>query len=153
MSLDVDVATVNVRAPLARHAVADVARGVLRAEGVRDALVSVTFVDASTIARLNKRHLGHIGATDVISFQFDRVTGSDPVIADLYICPSIARRNAAERDAGAREEIARLVIHGVLHALGYDHPDDERRESSPMWRRQEQLVRRWMRRTVGRRAP
>ena len=153
MSLDVDVATVNVRAPLARHAVADVARRALRAEGVRDALVSVTFVDASTIARLNKRHLGHIGATDVISFQFDRVARSDPVIADLYICPSIARRNAAERDAGAREEIARLVIHGVLHALGYDHPDDERRESSPMWRRQEQLVRRWMRRTVGRSAP
>ena len=153
MSLDVDVATVNVRAPLARHAVADVARSALRAEGVRDALVSVTFVDASTIARLNKRHLGHSGATDVISFQFERVKRSDPVVADLYIAPAVARRNAAERNTGAREEIARLVIHGVLHALGYDHPEDERRESSPMWRRQEQLVGGWMRRAARRRAP
>jgi probable rRNA maturation factor len=39
-----------------------------------------------------------------------------------------------------REEIARLVVHGTLHVLGYDHPEDESRTASPMWRRQERLL-------------
>jgi probable rRNA maturation factor len=142
MSLDVDVATVDVRAPLARAAIANIARGALRAEGVRDALISVTLVGTSAMARLNRDHLGHRGATDVISFQFNRVRRSDPVIGDIYICPAVARHNAAERGASARQEVSRLVIHGVLHVLGYDHPDGEDREGSRMWRRQEQLVRR-----------
>jgi probable rRNA maturation factor len=146
MSLDVDVATLNVRAPLARAAIAQIARGTLRAEGVSDALISVTLVDVATITRLNRKHLGHAGATDVISFHFNRIKRSDPVIGDVYICPTIARRNAAERSAGVREEVTRLVIHGVLHVLGHDHPEDHRREASPMWRRQEQLVRELSRR-------
>jgi probable rRNA maturation factor len=146
MSLDVDVATVNVRAPLARSAVASIARRALRAEGVRDALISVTLVDSTTMARMNREHLGHAGATDVISFQFKRLRRSDPVIGDVYICPKVARLNAAERSTGVREELSRLVIHGVLHVLGYDHPNT-RRESSRMWRRQEQLLWRLLRGT------
>jgi probable rRNA maturation factor len=142
MSLDVDVATVNVRAPLSRAAIATIARRALQAERVRDALLSVTLVDAATMARLNRTHLRHSGATDVISFQFNRVKRSDAVVGDVYICPVIARRNAATRDTTLREELSRLVIHGVLHVLGYDHPDDDRRERSRMWRRQEHLVRR-----------
>lgn len=142
MSLDIDVAAVNVRAPLSRAAIATIARGALAAERVHDALISITLVDAATMARLNRTHLGHSGATDVISFQFNRVKRSDPVIGDVYICPAVARRNAAERDRSVREEVARLVIHGVLHVLGHDHPNDDRRESSRMWRRQEQLLER-----------
>lgn len=152
MSLDVDVATVNVRAPLSRAAIATIARGTLQAERVRDALISVTLVDAATMARLNRAHLRHSGATDVISFQFNRVKRSDPVIGDVYICPAIARRNAADRDTGIREEVSRLVIHGVLHVLGYDHPNDHRRESSRMWRRQEKLVGRLAPQRAARRA-
>jgi probable rRNA maturation factor len=151
MSLDVDVAAVNARPPLARAAVAEIARDTLRAERVRNALISITFVDTATIARLNRAHLGHRGPTDVISFQFNRVKGSDPVIGDVYICPTVARRNATDRRTGAREEIARLVIHGVLHVLGHDHPESTGRESSRMWRRQEQLVDRWSRRRAKRR--
>jgi probable rRNA maturation factor len=144
MSLDVDVAAVKTRSPLARPAVAEIARAALRAEKVRDALVSITFVDAATIARMNRTHLGHAGLTDVISFQFNRVKRSDAVIGDVYICPTVAKQNAAERHTSAREEIVRLVVHGVLHVLGYDHPDGRGRETSPMWRRQERIVRRWV---------
>jgi probable rRNA maturation factor len=153
MSLDVDVATLNVRAPLARSAIAHIARWTLRAEGVSDALISVTLVDAPTIARLNRKHLGHSGATDVISFHFNRIKRTDPVIGDVYICPAVARRNAADRKTGLRDEVTRLVIHGVLHVLGHDHPEDERREASPMWRRQEQLVRELSRRPPRGHAP
>ena len=47
-----------------------------------------------------------------------------------------------ERRGSVREEVARLVVHGILHVLGYDHPEDETRETSDMWRRQERLLRR-----------
>lgn len=140
MSLDVEVASDGVRPALSRARVEGIARAVLRAEGVRHALVSVTFVTNGRIAALNRRHLGHRGPTDVISFGFTRATAMDPVIGDVYIAPDVARANAAANGAGVREELARLVVHGVLHVLGHDHPDGEERERSPMWRRQERLV-------------
>ena len=62
------------------------------------------------------------------------------VVGDIYIAPDVARANAQALGAGVREEIARLVVHGTLHVLGHDHPDGEERTTSPMWRRQEQLL-------------
>jgi len=142
MSLDVDVAVEGVRSPLGRARIAEIARAALRAERVRHALVSVTLVDRRAIARLNRAHLGHAGATDVISFGFARATPRDPVIGDIYVCPDVARANAADRRIGVRNEMARLVVHGVLHVLGHDHPEHDGREASAMWRRQERLLRR-----------
>lgn len=142
MRLAVDVATKGSRSPLGRDAIADIARAVLRHERVRDALLSISLVDRRTIKRLNARHLGHRGDTDVISFGFTRASGAEPVIGDIYICTDVARENAKVHRARVRDEIARLVIHGVLHVLGYEHPETVERERSPMWRRQERLLRR-----------
>jgi len=105
-------------------------------------MVSITLVDRATIARLNRTHLGHRGPTDVISFGFARESNRDPVIGDVYIAPDVARENARAHAIGSREEIVRLVVHGTLHVLGYDHPGGISRTTSPMWRRQERLVRR-----------
>ena len=60
---------------------------------------------------------------------------------DIYIAPDVARRNATAHGVSIREELTRLVVHGVLHVLGYDHPEDETRYASSMWRRQERLLR------------
>jgi probable rRNA maturation factor len=134
-----DVSSEGVRMPLASARVAATAKAVLAAEGITDALVSITFLNARAMARLNRQHLRHEGATDVISFGFDRAARS-AVVGDIYICPDVARKNAAHAGIGVREEIARLVVHGTLHVLGYDHPVDHAREDSPMWRRQEALL-------------
>jgi len=142
MSLDVDVTTNGLRTPLGRSAIADAVRATLRAEHVLDALLSITLLDRPAIARMNRRHLGHSGATDVISFGFTRAAERDPVVGDVYICPDVARANARERGVTLREEMTRLVVHGTLHVLGADHPDDETREASPMWAAQERIVRR-----------
>lgn len=142
MSLDVDVSTNGVRSALGRLAITDIARATLRAQKVRHALISITLLDRAAIARLNRNHLNHTGPTDVISFGFSRATDADPVVGDIYIAPDVARANAHERDVPVREEMARLVVHGTLHVLGYDHPEDESREQSPMWLLQERLVRR-----------
>jgi probable rRNA maturation factor len=148
MSLAVDVSVEGVRSPLGRARIVDVARATLKAEGVREAMVSITLVDKKSIAKLNARHLSHRGPTDVISFGFTRATKHDPVVGDIYICPDVAREHAIERDEPVRREIARLVVHGVLHVLGHDHPVDDGRESSAMWIRQERLLARVARRAL-----
>jgi probable rRNA maturation factor len=140
MSLVVDVATEGVRVPVARERVAEIARAVLRAEKVKHAMLSIAFVTPRRIAALNREHLGHRGPTDVISFHFQRATGDDPVVGDVYVCPDVARESAAAHGVGVRHELTRLVVHGTLHVLGHDHPEGEEREQSAMWRRQERLV-------------
>ncbi|MGH7720934.1 MAG: rRNA maturation RNase YbeY [Gemmatimonadaceae bacterium] len=158
MSLVVHVSVEHGRLPIARRRVADIARRALRAERVRHALLSIAFVSKRVIASLNRRHLGHRGATDVISFGLSlngETTrgegGSAPVVGDIYIAPDVARANARAHGVGVREEIARLVVHGTLHVLGYDHPVREKggegagRTASRMWRRQEVLLGRALR--------
>ena len=138
--LAVDVATDGVRLPVSHATVRDAARLVLRAGKVKDAMLSFAFVPARAMARLNREHLGHAGATDVISFGFARVAPDAPVVGDVYVCPEVARENARAAGCGVREELLRLVVHGTLHVLGHDHPVDEGRTSSAMWRMQERLL-------------
>lgn len=143
MSLIVDVSGNGNRLPISRTRIKDIAVGVLKAERVRHALVSIAFVSKREIARLNRRHLGHAGATDVISFSLEnggRAGKPQPVVGDIYIAPDVARANAARFDGSVREELARLIIHGTLHVLGHDHPDGDDRTTSPMWKRQEKLL-------------
>jgi probable rRNA maturation factor len=61
-------------------------------------------------------------------------------VGDVYVCAWVAEREARSRGIPVREELIRLVVHGTLHVLGLDHPEDERRSRSPMWRRQERYV-------------
>ena len=136
----IHVAVDGVSTPLSRARAQRVVEAVLRAEKVRSALVSVAFVSARAMAVMNAKHLKHAGPTDVISFGFDRPTRRDPVVGDVYIAPQVAARNAKSRGRPVREELVRLLVHGTLHVLGYDHPDGDDRESSVMWQRQEKLV-------------
>ena len=108
--------------------------------GVQDAAVSVTLVGDDGIANLNQQYLGHEGPTDVISFPlFEQ--GERPV-GDIYIGAAQARRQAQDLGIPLRQELARLAIHGTLHVLGYEHPDNEERENSELWRLQEAILRR-----------
>lgn len=100
--------------------------------------ISVTFLGRDAMRRLNAEHLGHDRPTDVISFGLSHAGGE--LVGDLYLCPWVAAREARSRGIPLRQEIVRLLVHGTLHALGYDHPDGERRTRSAMWRRQERYV-------------
>lgn len=133
-----------VRTPVAARRLEALARFVLRAEQVPRAMLSITLLSSRAMARLNREHLGHRGATDVITFALGD-DGSGVLVADMYICPDVARAQAAEWKVGVRDELLRLVVHGTLHACGWDHPVDAGREGSPMWQRQERLLARWRR--------
>lgn len=139
VSAAIGVAIEGTRIPISRARVATIARGVLASEQIRDAMLSITFVSNPSIRSLNKRHLRRDRVTDVIAFGFRRAGKTQPLVGDVYIAPTVARASAKAAGVSVREEIARLIVHGVLHVLGYDHPDADRTKSA-MWRRQERLV-------------
>jgi probable rRNA maturation factor len=125
------------RLPLSRALVRRVVREVLRRER-REALVSVTFLGRDSMRRLNAEHKGNDYPTDVLTFALDGPPGM--TIGDVYICPWVARREARARGIPLRKELIRLVVHGTLHAIGWDHPEGLERTRSQMWRRQERYV-------------
>lgn len=135
------------------------ANGALVDEGVRGlAEVSLIFADELTITSLNQQFMGKDEPTDVLSFPIDgepeptgRVPdagGSGPgeppmpeipqLIGDIVICPAVAARNAVEHECSLEDELALLVVHGVLHLLGWDHVVDE--EAERMEARERELL-------------
>lgn len=125
-------------APLSRATVILAARTVLTAER-RAAELSISFLGREAMRSLNRKWTARDRVTDVLAFPLPLPDGS--LAGDIYICPWVAAREARARRLPVRQELIRLVIHGVLHVLGYDHPEDEDRMKSPMWKRQERLVR------------
>jgi len=148
-ALDLSIARVGVDWAPSGKAVARVAAGVLAAERTRLARLSITFVGDADIARMNFRWFHKRRVTDVIAFALEDPLGT---AGDVYIAPGVARRNAARLQVSATTEVLRLVIHGVLHVLGYDHPEGLSRVRSKMWRRQEALVERLVSAEAARRA-
>ncbi|HWL44399.1 MAG TPA: rRNA maturation RNase YbeY [Ilumatobacter sp.] len=115
---------------------AALAHGVLVAEG-RSGELTLTFVEPDEIAELNREHMGVDGPTDVLSFPLDAATdaGADdsaspipgvPVLlGDVVVCPQVAAANAPGHAGTLDDELALLVVHGVLHILGHDHAEPE----------------------------
>ncbi len=104
------------------------ARAVLTTEGARGEL-TLTFVDRDEIALLNREHLGKVGPTDVLSFPLDPAdepsAGLPVLLGDVVVCPAVAAGQAPEHAGTLDDELALLVVHGVLHVLGHDHADPE----------------------------
>jgi probable rRNA maturation factor len=138
--LAIDVSSSVRRLLVSRPRVKEAAAAVLRAERVKEAMLSITFVGRAAMSELNRRYLGHRGPTDVISFGLGRRGRGGPVVGDIYICPEIARANARRQGVSSQEELLRLVVHGTLHTLGYNHPAGETRTDSSMWRKQERIL-------------
>jgi probable rRNA maturation factor len=144
----------------------ELAKAVLAAEKVKgDCELAITFVDETSIAELNKEFLGEDGPTDVLAFPIDDEivesgrspdsgsTGPDrpdmdpgevPILlGDVMVCPAVAARNAAERNKTTDDELALLVVHGILHVLGMDHADPQ--EEATMFAKQDDLLARFHR--------
>jgi probable rRNA maturation factor len=110
---------------------------VLVGEGAGETQVTVTFLSSARMRALNRRTFRRDRATDVIGFTLPH---PGALVGDVYVCPGVARRSAAQLNVRAQEELIRLVVHGTLHVLGYDHPSGKNRIASPMWKVQERYV-------------
>jgi probable rRNA maturation factor len=103
------------------------AAAVLRAEGVDRASVSIALVDDAAIAALNERHLGHEGATDVISFPLSGP--GEVLVGEIVVSAQWAEATAAALGVSPLAELALYVVHGLLHLCGFDdrEPSEARR--------------------------
>ena len=128
-----------------------VARRVLEAEGTPPCELSVTVTDDETVRSLNREYAGEDAVTDVLSFsqregeEFAAPPNAAPPLGEVIIAYPQAARQAARpepvegrTDANVEAEVARLLIHGILHLLGYDHAEPE--EQRRMRAREEELV-------------
>ena len=144
---------------------ARLAERVLVDEGVRgDSELCLRFVYEPTIADLNERFLWAEGPTDVLAFPIDagevveggrfpdagssgpdrpppEATEVPLLLGDVLVCPAVAERNAPDHAGSYEDELALLVVHGVLHVLGMDHADEA--ETAAMQARERELLARY----------
>ena len=117
--------------PLDEPLLAALARHVLESEDVEEsAELSMLFVGADHIRRLNARYAGDDYATDVLAFPMaeDEDDEEEPLmVGDVVVCPEVARENAVKAGTTLDRELQMLVVHGTLHLLGYDHQNDAQR--------------------------
>ncbi|MFM8871539.1 MAG: rRNA maturation RNase YbeY [Actinomycetota bacterium] len=121
----------------------------LQSENVRGAAeLAVLFVDEVTIAEMNAQFMGKSGPTDVLAFPVDGLevfsaqgpgavtrgpsraehdlSDAPLILGDVVICPAVAVRQAPEHAGEVDDEIALLLVHGILHVLGHDHDEPQR---------------------------
>jgi probable rRNA maturation factor len=137
----------------------DLASNALRDSGVRgEAEMSLLFVTEEVMAELNKRFMDADGPTDVLACPIDggrwpdsgstgpdreppEVTELPMLLGDVVVCPALAARQAPDHAGSYDDELALLVVHGVLHVLGMDHAEPE--ETAAMQARERELLDRY----------
>ncbi len=113
------------------------AKATLRKMGVSRAELSLALVDDSRIRELNRRYRNQDKPTDVLSFPLQDPLWPD-LLGDVVISVDTARRQAERRKVSVAEEIQTLLVHGILHLLGYDH-EVSRAEAVRMQRKEREL--------------
>jgi len=123
-----------------------IARHVLAAEGADPTELGVVVADDATVRELNRRYLGVDEATDVLSFglgekgdaPFALPPGEPASLGEVIIAYPTAVRQAEEQGHSVEAEVAHLLVHGILHLLGYDHMEAE--DERVMRRREREIL-------------
>jgi probable rRNA maturation factor len=93
--------------------------------------LNIRFVDAEEGQALNRDYRGKDYATNVLTFAYNEgaeIDDDEPTEADIILCTDVLAREAQEQEKTVEEHAAHLVVHGVLHAQGFDHETDEEAE-------------------------
>ena len=89
-------------------------------------ILTIRIVDEDEGCELNRSYRGRDYATNVLTFNYDQPPGLDAVCqADVVLCDPVLRKEAAEQGKTVLDHAAHLCVHATLHALGFDHEDDE----------------------------
>lgn len=121
LSLSLQFADPRHRALLPRHKVQRFIRAALELPGE----IAVRIVDAEEGRALNREYRGKDYATNVLTFDYSH----EPVVgADLVICAEVVEKEAAEMGIPVLDHYAHMLVHGTLHAQGYDHEQDDEAE-------------------------
>ncbi len=108
-------------------------RKILKEEGKNDCNVSIALVGEKKIKEINKKYRKKEKVTDVLSFSYCELDGfcKDCMLGEIIICPSQVKKE--------KKELIRVLIHGVLHLLGYDH-EKNRKEAEVMEKKEEKYI-------------
>ena len=87
--------------------------------------VNLKLIDDAEIKELNKNYNGNAYSTDVLTFAYREEDPDNETLADIAISKETALRQSQAAGTSIADEVALLAVHGILHALGYDHGDDE----------------------------
>lgn len=92
----------------------------------KDAELTVRIVDEAEITALNRQYRGKDGATNVLSFPYEGISAVETgLLGDIVICAPMVASEAVAQDKPLAAHWAHIVVHGVLHLLGYDHQRDD----------------------------
>ena len=126
----------SLRLPVIRNLI----ERILSAVGEPNAALSVEFIGDHRMRRLNAQYRGHDRTTDVLAFSMREAPGPrSTLLGDVVISVPQAVRQAIEREHSIQHELATLLIHGILHLLGYDHERSEM-EACRMRRKERALL-------------
>ena len=129
LSLSVQYPDARLQATITRQKI----RRWVQAALLAPAELTIRFVDADEGRVLNRDYRAKDYATNVLTFAYnegEELADDEPTRADIILCTDVLEKEALEQKKSVEEHTAHLVVHGVLHAQGYDHEDDE--EASEM---------------------
>jgi len=119
-----------------------------------DAELSIVLVDEDTMSSYHERFMDEPGPTDVLSFPMDELRpgqpGAEPpsgVLGDIVLCPQVTEKQAVRMGRTGRQEAEYLLIHGLLHLLGFDHAEPA--EKAVMFALNDQIIQAWEKRSHG----
>ena len=124
LSLSVQYPDVRLQESVSRQKV----RRWVQAALLGPAELTVRFVDAAEARVLNRDYRDKDYATNVLTFAYNEgevIADDEPTRADIILCTDVLESEAAQQKKTVEEHAAHLIVHGVLHAQGYDHDDDE----------------------------
>jgi probable rRNA maturation factor len=117
--------------------------------------VSILLVDEATMSDYHVRFMDEPGPTDVLSFPMDELRppkdDEEPplgLLGDIVLCPSVTAKQAADNGRTTEEEAEYLLVHGLLHLLGFDHAEPE--EKAAMFGLNDQIIAAWNSRKAAR---
>lgn len=125
-----------------RRRIRQVVQRLLHHTGCGDKEISLLFVDDDEIMEFNRNYLGRDYATNVISFSLleGEFSGINPdLLGDIVISVDTALRDAEKGGIPLEDELDFLLIHGLLHILGYDHENDNPEERERMNKKEQEL--------------
>ena len=111
-----------------------IAKKVLKGENKEIESLSIAFVDTKEIQKANKKFRKKDKPTDVLSFERNLDVEDD--LNEVVICPEIVKENTKASNLNFKEELSRVLIHGILHTLGYDH-EISKKEEERMFERED----------------
>lgn len=114
----------------------------LSLEGIKSSIFSIIFIDDEKMQELNNTYRGIDRTTDVLSFAFEdneEVITSDRILGSIFVSIPKMEEQASEYGHSKTRELSFLVVHGLLHLLGYDHTKGEKEEKE-MFSRQELVL-------------